>query len=301
MRLPDTDNVVTASALVRHFGHWQDRAIHQPVYVIHRGRPRFVLATVELMQALCAPRQVAHDDSYQASFGALLALLPQIVLIADGALRITAMSAAARTYFAQPHGDDVRLQALVDDPSCERVAQAVGRVLASGHGDDVDATPARYPGRRLRLLLHPHPMGVAMLAEDATAADDLREARAAAIADDDACAACAVVASARISLRGHVEQARPSLVALTGLSSTALGGARFTTLIDIADRARVGDAIEHVIRSGGSARVNAVLHTNGAGTLPVIIGLSAIRVGAAVASVAAIIAGASGLEALKAP
>lgn len=299
--LPDSDNVVTASALVRHFGLWQDRAVHQPVYVLHRGRPRFVLSTVELMQALCTPHPVAQRGDDRAAFDALLARIPQVVLVADAALRIMAMSAAAQAYFAHPDGDGLLLQGLVDGPSFERVADAVGRVVATGHCEDVDAVPARYPSRRLRLLVHPHPMGVAILAADATAVDELAEARAAAMALDEACAACGVVASARIGLRGYVEQAPASLVALTGLSSAALTGARFTTLIDIADRARVGDAIELAIRDGQSVPVSAVLHTRRAGALPVIIGLSAIRVGGAVATIAAMIAGTAGLEPLKAP
>jgi hypothetical protein len=45
--------IVSSSDLVRHFGHWQDKAAREPVYVLHRGRLRFVITAVDIMDALC--------------------------------------------------------------------------------------------------------------------------------------------------------------------------------------------------------------------------------------------------------
>lgn len=58
----DHDDTTTASDLVRRFGHWSERAVREPVYVLHRGRPRFVLASIEFIKMLCRPREGDGDD-----------------------------------------------------------------------------------------------------------------------------------------------------------------------------------------------------------------------------------------------
>lgn len=294
------ENVVTASTLVRHFGLWQERAAHEPVYILHRGRPRFVLATVEIMQALCSPRPPEQHGDEVSAFDALLAFTPQILMICNAALDIVAMSAAAHRYFAQPPGRPLPFERLADGQMMDLTVEAIRRVLATGHTEDVDMAPLRYPARRLRLMLHPHPLGVAMIAHDVSAVEEMQGAQATATAFEAASLVSGGVATARLGLRGYLEGASPSLAALTGLAADALTGARFVTLIDIADRARLGDAIEQVIGGTGAARVAATLHTKCAGALPVVIGLDAIRHHGAVVSVAVVIVSQPGLEALKA-
>ncbi|QDZ07240.1 hypothetical protein FPZ24_06900 [Sphingomonas panacisoli] len=56
------DDVTTASDLVRRFRMWSDRAESQPVYISHRGRPRLVLASVEMIETLYRPRDSDGDD-----------------------------------------------------------------------------------------------------------------------------------------------------------------------------------------------------------------------------------------------
>jgi hypothetical protein len=51
---------VTASALVRQFGLWQERAARAPVYILHRGRARLALTSIELMEAMCAPSRAGR-------------------------------------------------------------------------------------------------------------------------------------------------------------------------------------------------------------------------------------------------
>lgn len=58
----DRDDVTTASNLVRRFGMWRERAAREPVYILHRGRPRLVLASVEFVEMLCRWRENGGDD-----------------------------------------------------------------------------------------------------------------------------------------------------------------------------------------------------------------------------------------------
>jgi len=75
----DRDDMTTASDLVRRFGMWSERATREPVYILHRGRPRLVLASVELMEMLCRPREregedrASLDETFAVSRGAAVA------------------------------------------------------------------------------------------------------------------------------------------------------------------------------------------------------------------------------------
>ena len=88
-------------------------------------------------------------------------------------------------------------------------------------------------------------------------------------------------ALARISLRGYIEDAPPSLSALTGLTSEMLAKARFASLFDVATRVDVGTAIETVIDRSTACGVCAHLLINRGDPIPVRVGLAPIRRGAA--------------------
>jgi hypothetical protein len=75
----DRDDMTTASDLARRFGMWSKRAAQEPVYILHRGRPRLVLASVELIEMLCRPREkesedrASIDETFAVSRGAAIA------------------------------------------------------------------------------------------------------------------------------------------------------------------------------------------------------------------------------------
>ncbi|MBN8815057.1 MAG: hypothetical protein J0J06_06385 [Sphingomonas sp.] len=74
----DRDDTTTASDLVRRFGLWSERATREPVYILRHGRPRLILASVELIEMLCQPReeeedQASLDETFAMSRGAAIA------------------------------------------------------------------------------------------------------------------------------------------------------------------------------------------------------------------------------------
>src|SRR3546814_20130571 len=50
---------VSASQLVRRFGHWQNVASERPVFVLHHGNPRWALISIPLLSHLAD--EAAHD------------------------------------------------------------------------------------------------------------------------------------------------------------------------------------------------------------------------------------------------
>ncbi len=112
-------NVVTASDLVRHFGVWQERANRESVYVLHRGRPRFVLTSVEIMQTLCAP----HGGMLPGAALADLLRTTSTALLTEAVRRVMASGLAEEIETAGPYAG--RSIAVAIDPigagACLRV------------------------------------------------------------------------------------------------------------------------------------------------------------------------------------
>jgi len=277
----DADHCVTASDLVRHFGIWQDRAARAPVYILHRGRARHVLTSIDLMQALCAPHASDTSDADQRRLLTLLTMISDLCLLIDDGLRVTAASTAAQQYLAGDMAPGTPLARLAHGVTAKLLADAAHRVLATGHAEQVEFVAARYPGRRLDCQLRPFPGGLALIARDASLADDLATEQAQSTALGEAMVAQGRIATARLNLRGYVEGAAPALAGMTGLDGAALASVRFVALLDIGSRVTAGAAIEQALTDRTPIAFDAKLLVNRSAPLPVRIGVAPLRDGTA--------------------
>ena len=277
---------VTASALVRQFGLWQERAARAPVYILHRGRARLALTSVELMEAMCAPSRAPGDSG-----AALLEAIGDIALIVDEKLAIAQISAAARRYFDANEAVGLALARLAPGPVTDFLVETTERVIARGIAESVEIASSRRPGRRLSIAVQPWGPGAALFARDVTVEEELKDAIDHGRALDSALAAVEDAAAAQINLRGYLDAPTPSLAALTGIASEALASVRFVTLFEVGSRVAVAEAIEAVIADGAPRSVSAMMPVNRAGSRPIRIGLSLMRRGVAPDGVAAILIG----------
>lgn len=291
----DRQQVVTASALVRQFGIWQERAAKAPVYILHRGRPRLVLTSTDLMQALCVPQDSA--SAAQADIEALFESMREIVILVDQALRVTRISRAAKRYFGIDAAADLPLDRLAPGAAMAFVAESAHRVIERGVAETIEVAALRREGRRQSVEIEPWGDGAALFASDVTTADDLRDASAHSRAVDQSLAAISGAATARINLRGYLEHPTPSLAALTGIPADTLATVRFVTLLDIGSRVAVAEAIEAVIADGTPRGVTAAMPVNRGAVRSIRIGLSLIRRGVAPDAVAATLIGEPGATA----
>ncbi|MEG3086522.1 PAS domain-containing protein [Sphingomonas sp. PB4P5] len=158
-------DIVTASDLVRHFGLWQERAARAPVYVMFRGRPRLVLTSIEVMEALLAPH-LPDPAAEGVDSGALLDLIRDMVLIVDADLRITAASRPARAYFGAAVAPGMAADGLVPSAVRNSLLRALRHVQASGVAQKLDLPSPRAPDRLLLVTIEPHRQGFALLVQD---------------------------------------------------------------------------------------------------------------------------------------
>lgn len=286
---PNANNVVTASDLVRHFGLWQERASRTPVYVLHRGRVRHVLTSIETMDALCAP--IAASDGAEGGLPdqALLDLVDDMVVLVDRDLRIITASLPARRYF----GDAVRPGQLIDQLTANQRAphmrSAAAQVIATGHSDVIDIA-APYPGRLLSCTISPFPgVRAALILRDVTQTEELAKARGWARAKAEAARATGICVTMRINLRGYVDNPDAVVASFLGTDCAALSSVRFVGLVAMPARVAVGTAIEQVITTGEPTTIDAPMIYHGASAHQMRIGLAPVRTGSAIEGVAALL------------
>lgn len=280
------NNVVTASDLVRHFGLWQERASREPVYVLHRGRARFMLTSVEIMQALCSPHLAGAGDAALPDIGveSLLDLTRDTLLIVDRDLGLISASRAARRYFGESAKPGAALDALFRTASAPLVSEAVRRVMASGLPEEIE-TGGPYAGRSIAVAIDPLGSGACMRISDMTIVDDIAAIRAAHVADVAALAVTGLVAIGRVNLRGYLEPPFGQIAAMAGVDAQSLASTRFVGLIDLSTRVAVGQALETAIDTRAATQADARLLVCGATTKPVRLGFSPIGRGAHVSAI----------------
>lgn len=267
---------VTSSDLVRRFGAWQERAAQAPVYIIHRGRPRLVLVSVDIMEALCTP--LANESARAANAEALADALDDPLLTLDSQGRVRHANAAARARFgAEVHTGAAPSQ--VSSASGGFLADAVRRVLDSGVAEEVEVVPDRYRSRRCLCRIEPLPDGALLRVVEASAREEQVQSEAALAACHVAVEASAGAAAiARVGPRGFLVAPGAALTQLTGTVADQLASARFLTLLDVADRARVGEAIEAVFATARPATLLARLLVRGAEPRAVTLGVAPVAI-----------------------
>jgi PAS domain-containing protein len=280
---PDHQDMVTASDLVRRFGHWGERALATPVYVLHRGRPRLVLASVELIDALCRPYGAADADDARR-VAALLDGSPGMIVVVDRAQSIAAASRSVRARFGDLAMPGAPAGELVEPDNADALAQAIARVTGSALAETIDVALAGNPGRRIALAIEPHPDGVVLFGR--AGGTDPAEDRASL---DETFALSRGAAVARIDRYGFLDGPHTALAALTGIGVSMLSSLRFVSLFSIQSRAGVADLIAAVGEDGEPRSGTARLLTDAGDPRQVTVAFAPRRRGAGIDGVVALI------------
>ena len=260
---------VTASNLVRNFGEWQDRALGEPVYILHRGRPKLALASIEFLGRLT--RNLGRGDDGDA----LIEAFDEPVLIFGDDMRMAQHNRAAASYFGLSNGVGGFGQSS-DRPLESAALQLARRVATHRIAERIDAALANDGERRVEVSGSPIGDRVLLVVRDLS----IREAHARSTALVEATATAIDhqerLATARLNQRGHVAQPSLSLARMTGIPADQLGTTRFSTLFAVQSRVGVGDATERVLRGGEAERIDGDLIVEGSKSRAVSLTLSAI-------------------------
>lgn len=265
------EHCVTASQLVRNFGVWQDHATRHPVYIMHRGRPRLAIASIDILEALCAPG--IGRTEWMAERDVLLDAIDDIVVLLDRNDRVIVANHAARA-FLKITADRARgqlLAAIAPAALAMFLESTVRRVCDTGITERLEIGSGVA---RMGLTVAPLASGTAIIARDLSCRDALETAQSALDAVDTALAEIEGVAKVRVNTRGHIVHPTRSFIRITGLPEATLAAVRFVSLIEVGSRVAVAEAVERVIRQDRPCAIDARLLVNGRSPLPVRIGLS---------------------------
>lgn len=281
--------IVSATELVRNFGTWQDRALTAPVYILKRGRPRLVLMASDLIhQIVDTP---VDTDHLAVERDQVLNAMHEVVVLLDADQRLRFCNDAARSYFGFAGRDlsGMSLDRLLPPALTGFISDMVDRVTRGRLREHTEIAMPGEDERHLSLTLLPLRDGVALIGQDITLLTALAHAHGGLAAIDSALAVLEDVAKVQINLRGYLVRPTQSFAGLTRLPMETLATIRFVSVIDIAGRVAVADAIEQVLRTRQPLRTSARLLVNGADPRPISIGLSPIERGHALEGVRAIL------------
>lgn len=264
---------VSASDIVRQFGHWQDKALSSPVYIRHHGRPKLVLTSIDFVEQLVAEHARLGPD--RRSIEALLELIDSIVIVTDRNQCVIGMSPPARHHFARSDWHGKTLDDLLPDQMRPIVVRAATDVCETKLSDSFQLRIGPHADRRLDVTVQPFGDGVCIVAHDRTASDERRDRDALDCAVRQTLDILGSVAVLRINLRGFIVRASESFETLSGLSCDAYRSVRLPTLFDIGSRMAVSDAFERAIDEVQPQLVTARLVVNTAAPRTVQIAFSA--------------------------
>lgn len=286
---PDPDQIVTSSNLVRHFGAWQERAARDPVYVLLHGRPRLVLLAIETFATLCAAAIRDTDTIGSCDVGPLLDTIGDIVLIADGAGRITTTSRAARLHFgsmAAPGQPLADIAPLAQHPA---LGAAIRRVTASGTEEGLHVRSIARTGRVLAVTLIPFRRGVALIGRDESLVQEHARLCAIEQAAAEAMTATGDSAGVLIDRSGTIVDPAPALTVMLGTGADMLRSTSFPALAILPQRAAVARTIERVFTSHRTEAIDTVLGLSGQQSKKVRIGFAPVWHGGAIDHIVGII------------
>ncbi|WP_294337789.1 PAS domain-containing protein [uncultured Sphingomonas sp.] len=263
---------VTASDLVRHFGAWRDRAMNQPVYIHHHGRPKLVLTSVDFLERLVSSR--GQDKPDRGGLATLLDMMDSIVLVTDADLCLVGISPPARHLLVRVDWRGKTLEEILPEEVRPFLLRAVEAARASGVPERLQLRLGTNGSRRVDVSIEPYDDGVCVVGHDRTAQEIQTMAQARMQAIDDMVSLLGNVAWLRINLRGYIVGASKSFERLSGLMPAAYSSVRLPTLFDLPTRVGVGDTLEKAIDTMSAHAINARLIAQRGEAMPVQIAFS---------------------------
>jgi PAS domain-containing protein len=243
-------------------------AVKHDLYVTHHGRATHVLLGIDQYHAMKAVADAPRRDDGAQLVHMLADWLDEAVILCDAEMRILFVNRITQAICRRP------AQELVGRPLLEALPQTVGSLLEvharrANAGSELGAADIRSPFRKdgwLRFQSFPLGGWNVILFRDST--DEVERHRLADVrqAIQDGMSLHGGVAYARVSVRGTIELVNEPCRKLIGLPQERLLGMALADVVAVQERATVREALEEVMRAGGSRRLSARILTDGGPT-----------------------------------
>lgn len=268
----------TAAEITRNFGHWQDKAMREPILITHHGRPRLVLQSAEAFErGQSAPAAIEvgdrpPPDDVRRDLETILSQIFEGYIVFDHELRIRSLNAAALVNSTFTAEDVVGVA--VDDPRLGEVGALIGsrlrRVLRTGETMQFEVPGVFNRHRRYDLKAFAVRGGVGVTINQLTELYDLRSEREARAGFDQALAGLPNLMLFGLSPMGFVTAPNPAMCELLGFSADHLATGRLIDFVIPAQRHELSEQLNEVLQGRAGEHVAAVrLLTNAQDEVPV--------------------------------
>ncbi|WP_312166497.1 type II toxin-antitoxin system prevent-host-death family antitoxin [Phenylobacterium sp.] len=232
----------TAAEISRNFGHWQDRAMQEPVLVTHHGRPRLVLLSTEefikLSRTGGGPSSDAAGHEDIAGRDSFLANMFEGFMVFDRDLKVRFLNNVAMS--SAGHSSQELVGRAIDGPEFGEqgalLAARLRRVLRTGEALQFESRGFFNQHRFYESKAFPLAGGVGLTFCQLTELYDLRQDLAASRAGAQAVDGLDLVGRLTVNPMGFVQQANLGFCGLVGLPEPEVHGARLLDFFAPASR-----------------------------------------------------------------
>lgn len=261
---------VPATEIVRNFSVWQDRSIEHPVTILHHGRPRSVLLSLEQYGELLMAQgsQDEREEWLRGQLDVVLAHMKCLFVQVDTNLHISRANHAAAAFFGQKAATlaGQPLDHLFSGPQTRRIIQATRKVLASGLSERVKA---KWTDRARIVDVAPFPAGAALFGTDIGADGEIEDLSVRRDAEEQLLAMMTGCAVGEIGPDGMLAGVHPTLKRLLRFAPEMIGKTAFCDLFDEGSRRKCGLHVTHVLAGKGPVCCRADLITRDRGAVPI--------------------------------
>lgn len=277
---------VPATEIVRNFPVWQDRSNKRPVTILHHGRPRSVLLSLEQYSQLLMAQgnQGEHAERLRVQLDIVLANISCLFIQVDRNLQVTRANNAAATFFDQNPGSLVGqpLDNLLPEPNTSPIIQATRKVLATGL---IERSNLKTADAELLVDVTPFPAGAALFCTDVAAIAEREELSARCTAEEQLFAMMTGLAVGEVGPDGRLIGVHPSLTRLLRFRPEWIGNTQFCDLFDAGSRRKCSLHLAHVLAGKGPVCCRSDIITRDRDAVPVRLFIAPKMQGETVASV----------------
>jgi PAS domain-containing protein len=277
---------VPATEIVRNFPVWQDRSNKRPVTILHHGRPRSVLLSLEQYSQLLMGQgsQDEHGERLRIQLDIILANIPCLFIQVDRNLQVTRANNRATAFFKQSPGSLVGqpLHNLLAEPNAGPVIQATRKVLGIGL---IERTSLKTADAELLIDVTPFPAGAALFGTDVAAFAEREELSARCTAEEQLFAMMTGLAIGEVAADGRLTGVHPSLTRLLRFRQEWIGNTPFCDLFDAGSRRKCSLHLAHVLAGKGPVCCRSDIVTRDRDAVPIRLFLAPKMKGETVVSV----------------
>ena len=263
--------MVPATEIVRHFSVWQDRSNEQPITILHHGRPRSILLSLERYGELLAAQgsQDEREARLRAQLDIVLATIPGLFIQFDQDQNVIRINGAAAAFFQRNPADiaGLALHELFPGEAGRRITSSAKKMLGSGMAGSM--TIALTAGSHHQAEIVPFPGGGAFFATNITSTTETEELNARRHAQEQLLLMMRGCAVGEIDIEGKLVQIHSSLTRLLRLRAVDLAGAAFCGLFDENSRRRCELHVSHVLAGKGPVCCRADIVTRDRGVVSI--------------------------------